>query len=74
MFLAMMIFVENYLLKNEDEKYDIVPEIWNGKNVADFVDPDLERVKLANRVKHDIYVLLSASHLMLNSCNLYFSH
>lgn len=45
MFLAM-IFVENYLLEKEDEKYDIIPEIWNGKNVADFVDPDLERVKI----------------------------
>uniref|UniRef100_A0A915DUF4 Nucleolar GTP-binding protein 1 n=1 Tax=Ditylenchus dipsaci TaxID=166011 RepID=A0A915DUF4_9BILA len=32
---------KHYLLKNDDEKYDIVPEIWEGHNVADFVDPDI---------------------------------
>jgi len=25
----------------EDEKYDVIPEVWNGKNVADYVDPDI---------------------------------
>merc|ERR1719322_2279300 len=25
----------------EDQKYDIIPEVWNGKNVADYVDPDI---------------------------------
>ncbi|XP_041372056.1 nucleolar GTP-binding protein 1-like [Gigantopelta aegis] len=28
-------------LKNPEEKYDIIPEIWHGKNVADFIDPDI---------------------------------
>ncbi len=28
-------------LANEEEKYDIIPEIWNGRNIADFVDPDI---------------------------------
>lgn len=28
-------------LKNSEEKYDSIPEIWNGHNVADFVDPDI---------------------------------
>ena len=28
-------------LKNADEAYDAVPEIWEGKNIADFVDPDI---------------------------------
>jgi nucleolar GTP-binding protein len=32
---------KNYDLKNEEEKYDIIPEIWEGKNVADFIDPDI---------------------------------
>lgn len=32
---------KHYLLKNEDEKYDIIPEIWEGHNIADFVDPDI---------------------------------
>lgn len=33
---------KHYLLKNEDEKYDIVPEIWNGHNIADFVDENVK--------------------------------
>jgi nucleolar GTP-binding protein len=28
-------------LKNPEEKYDVLPEIWNGKNVADFIDEDI---------------------------------
>ncbi|CAD6892964.1 unnamed protein product [Tilletia controversa] len=32
---------KNYLLENDDWKYDVIPEIWEGKNVADFVDPDI---------------------------------
>jgi len=28
-------------LKNAAEAYDAVPEIWEGKNIADFVDPDI---------------------------------
>lgn len=36
---------KHYDLKNEEEKYDIIPEIWEGKNIADFVDPEiLERL------------------------------
>jgi len=31
----------NYLLANDEWKFDIVPEIMNGKNVADFIDPDI---------------------------------
>ncbi|KAJ3092357.1 Nucleolar GTP-binding protein 1 [Phlyctochytrium bullatum] len=33
---------KNYLLKSDEWKYDIIPEIMDGKNVADFVDPDIE--------------------------------
>ncbi|KAM0752608.1 P-loop containing nucleoside triphosphate hydrolase protein [Meredithblackwellia eburnea MCA 4105] len=32
---------KNYLLKNDEWKYDVIPEIFNGKNVADFIDPDI---------------------------------
>lgn len=32
---------KNYLLANDDEKYDAIPEIIAGKNVADFIDPDI---------------------------------
>lgn len=35
---------KRYLLKNEEEKYDVVPEIWEGHNVADFVDPNIVAV------------------------------
>lgn len=37
---------EDYLLENDDWKHDRVPEVLNGKNVADFIDPDIE-AKLA---------------------------
>ncbi|KAJ1657231.1 Nucleolar GTP-binding protein 1 [Dispira simplex] len=33
---------KNYMLKNDDWKYDTVPEIMEGKNVVDFVDPEIE--------------------------------
>lgn len=26
---------------NEEEKYDVIPELWEGKNIADYVDPDI---------------------------------
>jgi len=29
------------MLKDETWKYDIVPEFMDGKNIADFVDPDI---------------------------------
>ena len=25
----------------EEEKYDVIPETWNGHNIADYVDPDI---------------------------------
>ena len=35
---------KHYLLKNPDEKYDVVPEIWEGHNIADFIDPNVAEV------------------------------
>ena len=32
---------KNYLLEDDGHKYDVVPEIIEGKNVADFIDPDI---------------------------------
>ena len=32
---------KKYDLANPDEKYDVIPEIWNGHNIADFVDSDI---------------------------------
>uniref|UniRef100_A0A8C8MKX6 Nucleolar GTP-binding protein 1 n=1 Tax=Oncorhynchus tshawytscha TaxID=74940 RepID=A0A8C8MKX6_ONCTS len=28
-------------LMNQDEKYDVIPEIWEGHNIADYIDPDI---------------------------------
>ncbi|MBW0506421.1 hypothetical protein O181_046136 [Austropuccinia psidii MF-1] len=32
---------KSYLLSNDEWKHDNIPEIINGKNIADFVDPDI---------------------------------
>ena len=37
-------FKETWDLKNSEEKYDALPEIWNGHNVADFIDPEIMEV------------------------------
>ncbi|KAF7176867.1 hypothetical protein CNMCM7691_004151 [Aspergillus felis] len=37
---------KNYMLADDEWKHDKIPEVWNGKNVYDFVDPDIEQ-KLA---------------------------
>ncbi|XP_064644176.1 GTP-binding protein 4-like [Lineus longissimus] len=30
-------------LANPEEKYDVIPEIWQGHNIADFIDPEIEK-------------------------------
>ncbi|KAJ2789477.1 Nucleolar GTP-binding protein 1, partial [Coemansia helicoidea] len=37
---------KKYLLESDDWRHDVIPEIMDGRNVADFVDPDIEE-KLA---------------------------
>lgn len=37
---------EHFMLEKQEWKYDKVPEIWNGINITDYVDPDIDR-KLA---------------------------
>lgn len=32
---------ENYLLETDEWKFDVVPEIMDGKNIADFIDPEI---------------------------------
>merc|ERR1739844_496983 len=34
-------FNKRFMLANPEEKYDVIPEHWNGHNIADFVDPDI---------------------------------
>jgi len=35
---------DNYQLKNNEWKYDVVPEIVDGMNISDFIDPDIEEL------------------------------
>jgi len=37
----LKVLIEDYLLSNPEWKNDIIPEIMDGKNVADFIDPDI---------------------------------
>lgn len=30
----------------DDQKYDIIPELWEGHNIADFIDPEIKAVCL----------------------------
>lgn len=32
---------------NEDEKQDKIPEVWEGHNIADYIDPDIMKVGAA---------------------------
>ena len=44
------LFTENYLLENEEWKSDTIPEIMDGKTIADFIHPDiLERLEALER-------------------------
>ena len=43
-----------YLLRNDEHKFDAVPEIMDGKNIADFVDPDImERLEELEREEEE---------------------
>ena len=37
---------EYWDLMNEDEKHDKIPEVWEGHNIADYIDPDIMKVSL----------------------------
>lgn len=30
---------------NADEKHDKIPEIWEGHNIADYIDPEIMKVR-----------------------------
>jgi len=32
---------KNYVIP-DDQKYDVIPELWEGHNIADFIDPDIK--------------------------------
>lgn len=49
------------ILEDPSWKYDVVPEIMDGHNVYDFVDPDIEK-KLAELEKEEALLLQDASY------------
>lgn len=36
---------KNYDIEG-DQKYDIIPEIWEGRNIADYIDPEIFEVSV----------------------------
>lgn len=48
------------ILEDDSWKYDVLPEIMDGKNVADFVDPDIDR-KLADLEREEELLLKEES-------------
>ncbi|KAI0266675.1 GTP binding protein 4 [Gloeopeniophorella convolvens] len=46
---------KNYLLANDEWKGDIIPEIMDGKNIADFIDPDIaEKLEALEREEEQL--------------------
>jgi hypothetical protein len=39
----------------EEEKYDVIPEFWEGHNVADYIDPDIFKVFICSPPKLTIF-------------------
>ena len=45
---------------NQEEKHDIIPEIWEGHNIADYIDPEIMKVNGMMAVVLDLsWVLMS---------------
>lgn len=42
------VIVEYWDLMNADEKHDKIPEIWEGHNIADYIDPEIMKVRNIN--------------------------
>lgn len=40
---------KHYVDIPEEERFDIVPEIWEGHNIADYIDPDIFNVSLLTK-------------------------
>mmetsp|Transcript_36018 Transcript_36018/g.76803 ORF Transcript_36018/g.76803 Transcript_36018/m.76803 type:complete len:641 (+) Transcript_36018:86-2008(+) len=51
---------KNAILEDPSWKYDVVPEILDGKNIYDFVDPDIDR-KLAELEKEEELLMREAA-------------
>jgi len=40
----IVIVIEHWDIAKEEERYDKIPEIWQGHNIADFIDPEIMEV------------------------------
>ena len=61
---------KGYLLANDDWRYDIMPEILDGHNVADFIDPDID-AKLAELEREEEELEVCVVHA-LSHCSCVF--
>jgi hypothetical protein len=57
---------ELYDLKDPEWKFDIVPEVWEGHNIMDFVDPDID-AKLAQLEQEEEEEEVSSSSRKCNA-------
>jgi nucleolar GTP-binding protein len=48
-----MDYRKQYLLSNDDFKFDIIPEIMDGKNIADYIDPEIDAKLAALEAEED---------------------
>ena len=56
--LLIHFYLETWDLKNHEEKYDVIPETFNGHNVADFIDPDIMEVLICTNLFHTTKIWL----------------
>ncbi|KAL7561223.1 hypothetical protein ACA910_004145 [Epithemia clementina (nom. ined.)] len=55
---------EQYDLENDEWKFDAIPEIFDGKNIADYVDPDiLKRLEALEQEEEQIVSELEAAQM-----------
>lgn len=51
-------------LKNDDWKYDAIPEVWNGKNILDFIDSDImEKLAVLEEEEEQILRNMAAANV-----------
>jgi len=57
-----------FLLKDDDWKFDVIPEIMDGKNVADFYDPEIEeRLAELEREEDELQAAFEESGINLDN-------
>jgi nucleolar GTP-binding protein len=55
---------EHFILENDEWKYDKVPEVIDGKNIWDYVDPDIERKLLELEREQDEFLGIEEEHII----------